>query len=79
MKNNNLTKRQMGIIADNYSAFTSNFGEPIIIYDDVSRGYYVYKNIDEYKNRSYIQYCYNIHHLDGWLIGCVQGFHKRLV
>lgn len=66
----NLTNKQKEIIHDNLQAFVNNFGEIDIRRAEVGSGFYVYYPID---SDSYIQYCYNIHYLDGWLYGVVQG------
>lgn len=65
-----LTKKQSEIIKDNYRAFVHNFGEPRIERDDFNNGFYVFLPAD---SSSWIQYCYSIDYLDGWLYGCVQG------
>lgn len=65
-----MTTRQNEIIADNLSAFTANFGAPRIERADYGSGLYVYYPAD---SDSYIQYCYDINYLNGWLYGCVQG------
>ena len=65
-----LTNKQKEIIADNYRAFVYNFGEPRIEREDYGKGLYVYYPSD---SDSYIQYCYNIDYLNGWLYGIVQG------
>lgn len=68
-----MRKRHEELIADNLESFQRNFGDVRIeTFDDV--GFYVYypPNAD-----SYIQYCYSIEYLDGWLYGCVQGINRR--
>ena len=65
-----LTKRQEETIQDNYRAFVHNFGVPRIERDDFGKGFYVFLPAD---SSSWIQYCYSIEYLDGWLYGCVQG------
>lgn len=66
-----LTKYQISVLGNNLRAFTHNFGEPRIERADYGSGFYVYYPAD---SESYIQYCEDIHYLDGWLYGCVQGF-----
>ena len=69
-----MTKRQLEIIKDNLDAFTANFGAPRIEKADYGNGFYVYypaESEDSYS--SYIQYCYDINYLNGWLYGVVQG------
>lgn len=65
-----MTARQKELIQDNLRAFTTNFGAPRIEKADFGKGFYVYfpANSD-----SYIQYCYDINYLNGWLYGVVQG------
>lgn len=65
-----MTKRQEDIICKNLRAFTTNFGAPRIEKADYGSGFYVYFPADA---ESYIQFCENIHYLDGWLYGVVQG------
>lgn len=66
-----MTTRQNEIIADNLQAFTANFGAPRIERADYGSGFYVYYPAN---SDSYIQYCYDINYLNGWLYGVVQGF-----
>lgn len=66
-----MTTRQNEIIADNLQAFTANFGAPRIERADFGSGFYVYYPAN---SDSYIQYCYDINYLNGWLYGVVQGF-----
>lgn len=66
-----LTKRQEDDIKDNLQAFTANFGAPRIERADYGSGFYVYYPAN---SDSYIQYCYDINYLNGWLYGVVQGF-----
>ena len=66
-----ITIRQAEIIGDNLQAFTTNFGIPRIERADYGGGFYVYYPAN---SDSYIQYCYDINYLNGWLYGCVQGF-----
>ena len=65
-----LTARHAEIIKDNLAAFTNNFGAPRIERADYGPGYYVFLPAD---SDAWIQYCYSIEYLDGWLYGCVQG------
>lgn len=69
-----MTKRQENIICKNLQAFISNFGTPRIEKEDYGQGFYVYFPADA---ETYIQYCENIHYLDGWLYGVIQGFMRR--
>lgn len=71
---NNLSKRNQEILKDNYRAYIHNFEKPVIIPDEFEEGFYVYKNKEDYTNeRGYVQYCYNIDYLNGWLYGAVQA------
>lgn len=65
-----MTKREKEIIKDNLRAFVYNFGDVRIEKNDYDKGFYVFYPAD---SDSYIQYCYNVSYLDGWLYGCVQG------
>ena len=67
----NLRKRDKEIIEDNLRAFKVNFGEVDIRRAEYGGGFFVYYPVD---SESYIQYCYDVHYLNGWLYGCVQGF-----
>lgn len=66
----NLTNKQKETIKDNLGAFTHNFGEPRIEREDYGEGVYVFYPPE---SDSWIQYCYNIDYLNGWLYGVVQG------
>lgn len=66
----NLTPKQKETIKDNLRAFINNFGEPRIERDNLGKGFYVFYPAD---SDSWIQYCYSIDYLDGWLYGVVQG------
>ena len=66
----NLTPKQKETIKDNLRAFINNFGEPRIERDDLRKGFYVFYPADSDR---WIQYCYSIDYLDGWLYGVVQG------
>lgn len=68
-----MTKRQKEIIQDNLRSFVHNFGDVKIIYDSLSKGFYVYWPVS---SEDYLQFCPNIHYLDGWLYGAVQGVHR---
>ena len=65
-----MTNKQEQIIKDNLRAFRYNFGDVRIAREDYGKGFYVYYPAD---SDSWIQYCYNIAYLDGWLYGVVQG------
>lgn len=69
----NLTDREMEIIKDNLRAFESNFGTVRIEKADYGKGYYVFYPKETKENGSWIQFCYDISYLDGWLYGVVQG------
>lgn len=65
-----MTAREKEIIKDNLRAFTANFGEVRIEDADYGNGFYVFYPTE---SKSWIQYCYSIEYLDGWLYGIVQG------
>lgn len=65
-----MTNNQKEIIKDNLRAFVANFGAVRIEKEDYGKGFYVYSPVDR---DTYVQYCYDIHYLNGWLYGCVQG------
>ena len=66
-----MTKNQREIINDNIKAFNANFCELRLEKENCGSGWYVYYPAD---SETYIQYCYNIHYLNGWIYGVVQGF-----
>ena len=68
-----MTTRQIDVIKDNLKAFTNNFGAPVIQKADYGSGFYVYYPADA---DTYIQYCYDINYLNGWLYGVVQGVNR---
>lgn len=61
------------IIAASIRAFTSNFGKVRIESDDCGGGFYVHYPPDR---DDWVVYCPNIHYLDGWLYGAVQGVRR---
>lgn len=65
-----MTAKQKELINDNLRAFTHNFGEVRIEKECYGKGFYVFYPAN---SDSYIQYCYDIHYLNGWLYGVVQG------
>lgn len=69
-----MTKREKEIIKDNLRAFVNNFGT-VRIEKVAGYGFYVYMNGAEEGN--YIQFCYNIDYLNGWLYGAVQAVNRR--
>jgi hypothetical protein len=78
----NFTKREREVLADNFRAYIANFEMPVIERSDHGGGYYVFRNAEEHKQGStWIQFCYNIDYLNGWLYGAVQaacGIMKRI-
>lgn len=64
-----MTKLQEEIIRDNLRAFETNFGK-VRIEHNSPYGFYVYLPKD---NETYVQFCYNIDYLNGWLYGAVQA------
>ena len=65
-----MTERERNLIKSNLNAFVHNFGTVRIEKENCGKGFYVFYPED---SDSYIQYCYSIEYLDGWLYGCVQG------
>ena len=65
-----MTAKQREIIKDNLRAFVNNFGDVRIERTNYDPGFYVFYPAD---SDSWIQYCYDIHYLNGWLYGVVQG------
>lgn len=69
-----MNNKQLEQINDNLRAYKCNFEIPMIIPEDYGKGFYVYRNKNEFKNGdSYVQYCNNIDYLNGWLYGAVQA------
>lgn len=67
------TARQEETIRDNLNAFKANCHDFRIEKDDYGKGFYVFVPA---KSDSWVQYCYNIDYLNGWLYGAVQGMNK---
>ena len=65
-----MTAKQIELIHINLQAFNYNFGEVRIEKERYGKGFYVFYPAN---SDSYIQYCYDIHYLNGWLYGVVQG------
>ena len=68
-----MTDYEKQVIKDNLTAFKNNFGNVRIEKEDVGPGYFVFYPADK-DNTSWIQFCYNLDYLNGWLYGVVQGF-----
>lgn len=68
-----MTDYEKEVVKDNLNAFVNNFGEVRIEKENVGPGFYVFYPADK-ENDSWIQFCYNIDYLNGWLYGVVQGF-----
>lgn len=68
-----MTTRQKEIIKDNLNAFKANFGNVRIEKEDAGRGFYVFFPAD---STTWIQFCYDIDYLNGWLYGVVQGVRR---
>lgn len=62
-----LTKKEQEIIKNNLNAFLYYF-KPIKIEKDNDGYFYIYQEGRD----EYIQRCYNIHYVNGWLYGAVQ-------
>lgn len=69
-----MTPKEKEIIKDNLAAFIYNFGN-IRIEKVSGYGFYVYMNGATEGN--YIQFCYNIDYLNGWLYGAVQAANRK--
>ena len=69
-----MTERQKEKIKRNLEAFINNFGEPRIEPEDYGKGFYVFFPAD---SDSWVQFCYSIDYLDGWLYGCVQAANRK--
>jgi hypothetical protein len=67
------TERENEIVKDNLRSFLYNFGKVRIEREHCSDGFYVFCPPE---SESWVQYCYNIDYLNGWLYGCVQAVHK---
>lgn len=65
-----MTKTERNVIHDNLRAFEQNFGEVRIEKEDYGKGFYVFYPTDA---TSWIQFCYDVDYLNGWLYGVVQG------
>lgn len=63
-----MNKKEQEIIKDNLRAYLANFETIRIEKADYGKGFYVFQGNDE----NYIQFCYDIHYLNGWLYGAVQ-------
>lgn len=72
---NIFTKNEIEIIKNNFNAFKHNFGMPRIERGDDGISFYVFMDDTD----SWVQYCYNIDYLNGWLYGCVQTAHNKVV
>ena len=68
-----MKKRDFELVYNNLRAFINNFGDVRIETNSIDKGFYVFYPADA---DSYIQYCPNIHYLDGWLYGVVQGVNR---
>lgn len=64
------TKRELELVTENLGSFTRNFGDVRIEREDCGDGFYVYFPAE---SSSWIQFCYDIDYLNGWLYGVVQG------
>lgn len=67
------TAKQQETISDNLHAYLANFETVIIERADYGGGFYVFTNESDHKAGRYIQFCYNIDYLNGWLYGAVQA------
>ena len=65
-----MTEKQKELIRDNLNAFIANFGNVRLEKADYGKGWFVFYPAD---SENYIQFCYDIDYLNGWLYGVVQG------
>lgn len=70
-----MNKREQETIKDNLRAFVHNFGNVRIEKEDYGRGFYVFSPAE---SESWVQYCYNVDYLNGWLYGCVQAVNRMV-
>lgn len=70
-----MNKREQEIIKDNLRAFVHNFGKVRIEKGDYGGGFYVFSPAE---SESWVQYCYNVDYLNGWLYGCVQAVNRMV-
>ena len=66
-----MTNKQYEVIKDNLHAFLVNFG-PVRIESYDGKSFNLYYPADAPEGE-YIQHCYDISYLDGFLYGCVVG------
>lgn len=64
-----MTNKEKELIADNLRAYLTHFIPIRIEKEDYGEGFYVFQEGHD----SYVQFCYNIHYLNGWLYGAVQS------
>ena len=64
-----MNKREQELIKDNLRAYLSHFLPIRFEKEDYGKGFYVFQENQD----SYIQYCYDINYLNGWLYGAVQA------
>jgi hypothetical protein len=69
-----LTAKQQELIKDNLHAYLANFAPIRIEKEDHGKGFYVFQD----ERESYVQFCYNVDYLNGWLYGAVQAKCKVL-
>lgn len=68
-----MAEKQKETIRDNLQAYEANFGYIKIEKEDYGPGFYVFTSEERYQQGSWVQFCYNIDYLNGWLYGCVQA------
>lgn len=73
MRKDFMTKHQEELIDQNRQAYVTNFGYLGLTRSADGKGFLVYKSPTDELTGNYIQYCPNIHYLNGWLYGAVQG------
>lgn len=71
------TEKQHDLIKDNLISFLHNFKNVTIVKDQFNPGFYVFVGNVPADCSGWLQYCYNIDYLNGWLYGCVQAKHRK--
>lgn len=73
-----LTNKQIAKIKKNLKAFQSNFPNVKILYDSITKGFFVFVDESHLKKNNYIQFCYSLDYLNGYLYGVIQGVFRGL-
>ncbi len=70
---NVFTSEQLEEVNDNLRAYLANMEYIHIQKADYGKGFYIFKSAEDVKTGHYVQYCYNLDYLNGWLYGVVQA------